>query len=742
MSLSARGSRPQACWLMRLAAALFMGACWLLCGLNVAVAEVAHQAPALFAADVQQPLKDVQWCAQKRSVGLTEVLRNGCAWQHLTLNNSNQGLSHEAYWLRWTLRQPLEHELWLTLSTRRIEEATMWVLDETGQLVDETQRVGLKTPMTQRTEAGRLYGVLVLPKALPANYTVVVRLWSRTFLDLMLEPYTPDLWRHVTELHLLSTALALGILLFGAAAAVLLWGFSRNITFLFFSLALLAEIGLEMLRAGLMQRYLWATDWTEPVELFPILSAVALLSFSAYLRGFIAETWQQGGWMIKVFKTFLTLTLAGQLWTIGIDYVDGAFFYTHTINVVLLVGVLLVGREWQRGNSTAGWMFLGFLMLVAFELLRLAMISEWIPNLHSVHIAGPWSVVTIVPILLGALLQQNRQLEQQAVQAQAVAASKGEFLAHMSHELREPISQLVSNARWLIRQHQPQHQQAGLLALEQSSKSLLSMVDELLDHARWEANKLELTLAPASLQHFLLQLQHIGQQLAQAQGNSFELKCVNSEGTYLLDERRLNQVLVNLLTNAARHTYGGKIIVELNLLAADPPFVKMRWSVRDTGSGLSPSDVKRLFEPFVRGANTQHDPTSGHGLGLTVSRLLVRAMGGDLTVVSTIGIGSVFCFDALTQPVTIDGVRCEDLPSVEVLHQLKAWIESGQISQILDWATYELESGGSKSFAEQIHAAAKQLDISRMHSLITPNAPLEAVTEPKYCCASSKPTRP
>lgn len=720
MSLSARGSRPQACWLMRLPAALFLGACWLLCGLNVAVAEVAPQAPALFATDVQQPLKDVQWCAQKRSVGLTEVLRNGCAWQHLTLNNSNQGLSHEAYWLRWTLRQPLEHELWLTLSTRRIEEATMWVLDETGQPVGATQHVGLKVPMTQRTEAGRLYGVLVMPKALPANYTVVVRLWSRTFLDVMLEPYTPDLWRQVTESHLLSTALALGILLFGAAAAAMLWGFSRNTMFLFFSLALLAEIGLEMLRAGWVQRYLWPADWTEPVELFPLLSAVALLSFSTYLRAFIPETWQQGGWLIKAFKTLLTLTLAGQLWAIGIDYVDGAYFYTHTINAVLMVGVFLVGREWWRGQSAAGWMFLGFVLLIAFELLRLAMIAEWIPNLPLVHIAGPWSVVTIVPILLGALLQQNRQLELRAVQAQAVAASKGEFLAHMSHELRGPISQLVSNARWLTRQHQPQHQQAGLQALEQSSKSLLSMVDELLDHARGEVNKLELALTPVSLQYFLLQLQHAGQQLAQTKSNLFELKCVNSEGTYLLDERRLNQVLVNLLTNAARHTHNGKIVVELNLLAADPPFVRMRWSVRDTGSGLSPSDVKRLFEPFVRGANTQQDPASGHGLGLTVSRLLVRAMGGDLTAVSTLGEGSVFSFDALAQPVTVEGVGCEDMPSLEVMRQLKTWVEGGQMSEIMDWATYELESGSCMSFAKQIHTAAKQLDISRLRSLITP----------------------
>jgi signal transduction histidine kinase len=660
----------------------------------------------------------VQWCAQKWSVSLRQVLHEGCAWQPLTPNNSNQGLSHEAYWLRWTLPQPLVQELWLTLSTRRIEDATMWVLDETGQLVGAPQRLGLRVPMTQRSEAGRLYGALVLPKALPANYTVVVRLWSRTFLDVLLYPYAPAQWIQVTESQLLSMALALGILLFGAASAAVLWGFSRNTMFLFFSLALLAEVGLEMLRAGWVQRYLWPADWAEPVELFPLLSAVALLSFTTYLRDFIPETWRQGGWLIRGFKALLALTLVGQLWAIGVDYVDGTYFYTYTINAVLMVGVFLVGREWWRGHSAAGWMFLGFVLLIAFELLRLAMIAEWIPNLPFVHMAGPWSVVTIVPILLGALLQQNRQLELRAVQAQAVAASKGEFLAHMSHELRGPISQLVSNARWLIRQHQPQHQQAGLLALEQSSKSLLSMVDELLDHAKGEVNKLELALSPVSLPHFLRQLQYAGQQLAQAHGNRFEVKCANSGGTYLLDERRLNQVLLNLLTNAARHTHNGQIIAELRLLAGDPPFVRMQWSLQDTGAGLAPSEVKRLFEPFVRGTNTQQDPASGHGLGLTVSRMLVRAMGGDLTVVSTLGKGSVFHFDVLAQPVAGDDVRFEHLPSPEVMRQLRTWVEGGQITEIMDWATYESESGGCVDFAKQIHTAAKQLDISRLRSLM------------------------
>lgn len=221
--------------------------------------------------------------------------------------------------------------------------------------------------------------------------------------------------------------------------------------------------------------------------------------------------------------------------------------------------------------------------------------------------------------------------------AEAASRAKSEFLSRMSHELRTPMNAILGFAQVLQMQPLTPEQHDFVGEIRQAGEHLLELIDELLDLSRIEAGKFAVAIDTVDLDRVLDQALHLVHPLIQDKGLSYVNRC--PRGLWLLaDATRLRQVLVNLLSNAAKYNCdGGRITVDCEMLGGE----RLRLRVSDSGPGISPEKHDLLFRPFERlGAETMG--VDGTGIGLALSRQLMQLMGGALGVESRVGQGSTF----------------------------------------------------------------------------------------------------
>jgi signal transduction histidine kinase len=225
--------------------------------------------------------------------------------------------------------------------------------------------------------------------------------------------------------------------------------------------------------------------------------------------------------------------------------------------------------------------------------------------------------------------------------ADAANRSKSEFLAVMSHELRTPLNSIggyVDLLEMELRGPLTQAQKADLQRIRRSQLHLLGIINDILNFTRLEATEVHYEIIDVPVRALLGDLDAMIESLARAK--SIEYNCVSPpNGVYArTDPDKMRQILVNLLSNAIKFTpQGGQIEVSYGLA---PMTISI--SVRDTGPGIPLDKQEAVFEPFVQLDRGLTRTTDGTGLGLAISRGLARGMGGDITVVSTPGRGSVF----------------------------------------------------------------------------------------------------
>jgi signal transduction histidine kinase/CheY-like chemotaxis protein len=256
------------------------------------------------------------------------------------------------------------------------------------------------------------------------------------------------------------------------------------------------------------------------------------------------------------------------------------------------------------------------------------------------------ALATLLVGMLGLAVAHQRATSRQAQQLsyeRAVAAAanqaKTEFLANVSHEIRTPMNAVLGVADLLNNSPLQPAQRRHVEVLRHSGRSLMALIDDLLDLAKIEAQRFDLDPMPFALQQSLTALHAMLLPRAQAKGLSLVLDVAdNVPAAINADQRRLMQALSNLLANAIKFTSAGE--VRLRVSREGPNTLAM--SVSDTGIGIAPSKISSIFEPFTQADGSINRSFGGTGLGLTITQHLVQLMGGRIEVTSQPGAGSEF----------------------------------------------------------------------------------------------------
>ncbi|HVE20467.1 MAG TPA: ATP-binding protein [Acidocella sp.] len=308
---------------------------------------------------------------------------------------------------------------------------------------------------------------------------------------------------------------------------------------------------------------------------------------------------------------------------------------------LLAIGVVLLTVYWQANSfQSSGNALAGALWRVFFCLMLIAGVFAWLQVLARDSGAAAEEERSRQTRLLLEEIDAHRKTDAKLARARQVAEAanlaKTRFVVGVSHELRTPLNAVLGYAQLLeLDPSVPEARREAIRIIRRSGEHLHGLIEGLMDISKIEAGRIEIERKEIRFADFLDQIAGMFRVQAAAKGIHFRVQYPpNLPPSVVTDETRLRQILINLLSNALKFTEHGEIGFLVRL-----PGEVMEFEITDTGPGIAPEHLERIFEPFERAAAT---PAPGIGLGLTITKLLVEILGGRITVESKPGVGSIF----------------------------------------------------------------------------------------------------
>jgi len=259
---------------------------------------------------------------------------------------------------------------------------------------------------------------------------------------------------------------------------------------------------------------------------------------------------------------------------------------------------------------------------------------------HTVNLLETFADQSVLAIQNARLF---REIEDKSRQLQLASEHKSQFVSSVSHELRTPLNAIIGLTDMLVTnaaRFGTEKAQEPLQRVNRAGTHLLGLINQVLDLSKIEAGKLELNPQTVQLAPLINEVIGTAGQLAEQNKNRLVADAQENLGALTVDPMRLRQILLNLLSNACKFTKAGEVKLAVRKVSNGNSFVE--FAVSDTGIGMTAEQQAKLFEEFTQADATTAQRFGGTGLGLAISRKLARMMGGDVTVMSEPGKGSIF----------------------------------------------------------------------------------------------------
>lgn len=325
---------------------------------------------------------------------------------------------------------------------------------------------------------------------------------------------------------------------------------------------------------------------------------------------------------------------------------------------ITLFAAVMVSTVYMDWKLTVGISFLGFLLMagaiyprvLSGSATRVEIYKDWQGFiLYVISFVVEYVIMTVLAIVI---VRHHRSLlihffvtQKEKVSAEATSKAKTGFLANMSHEIRTPINAIIGMDEMILRESR----EIGIVRyatnIKNASKTLLTIINDILDFSKVESGKMEIVEAPYSTSSMLNDLVTMIQTRANDKGLKLNLDIDERIPSELVgDEVRVRQIITNLLTNAVKYSDEGTVTLRMSSTKISDSQVRLDVAVKDTGIGIAPEDIDKLFETFARVNEEHNHGIEGTGLGLPLTKQFLELMGSELKIDSEVGRGSVFYF--------------------------------------------------------------------------------------------------
>lgn len=591
------------------------------------------------------------WCAADPELDLAAIISGGCEFSRAQgYRDIYHGLSAKAFWMRFVIKNssPTTEQRYLQIGHPRLESVTLFSL--TSQAEWEPVKTGLKVRPRDRSI---LTETPTFPISIESQSTKIfyVKIDSETAIDLSATLMTSWALSRSSAYSRLFLLGSIGAAVLACCFCCIVYFYLRDIRVLYFAGTLISLIINDAGYTGLTATFLVGQDSIFAISSQGITVSSGLIFYTLLIVSFVPEHPILNR-IKQLILSLLFLHALIALWGLTVSYREALFYFTITSGgIVSSISIFVLLASYLRVTLpiTLIWALLPALVIILFRLMSL--VGYWPPSNQYVN-SFAWILVIASPFIIVSMIRTIQSQRSRIQEFEIDAKIRSQFLAHISHDFRTPLSTIIHYTQLLGSSSKRVTTSEAIIAIRKNSFDLLFLIDTVLDYVKNDKLEIDLKVTAFKFDEFIEDITTRGQYLAKIKDNSFQTQINGSIPSIIkTDQGRLRQVINNFLSNASKYTENGTICFRCDVNSISKYICELSFYVADTGIGIDEDDQKLIFLPNVRGKQIATIGTDGFGIGLALAKKIVELMGSEIQLHSSPGKGSTFSFSIICETI-------------------------------------------------------------------------------------------